>query len=99
MNGRHPLLAIKRAVRANDVQAVRQLLRHDPRLSVARGHGWTPLQDAAFHARTQILEVMLAEGADITPADVVRALHHAAQLPHADPAAVRVLCATAMFRK
>ena len=63
-------------------------------LVIARGQGWTPLQDAAFQARTQIVKVMLSEGSGITPVDIAHALHHAVQLPRIDPEAVEALLAT-----
>jgi ankyrin repeat protein len=94
MNGVRQLPAIKRAIKANDVDAVHRLLTGDPYLVIARGQGWTPLQDAAFQARTQIVKVMLAEGSGITPVDVAHALHHAVQLPRIDPEVVEALLAT-----
>jgi ankyrin repeat protein len=93
-NARERLLEIKRAVKANDVRSVRRLLLENPELVVARGHGWAPLQDAAFQARTEILKLMLAYGVGITPADVAHALHHAVQRPHTDPQTVEALLAT-----
>jgi ankyrin repeat protein len=94
VSAREQLLAIKRAVKASEVQTVRRLLLKNPELVVARGHGWTPLQDAAFQAKAHILKVMLVRGVGITSADVAHALHHAVQLPHTDPQAVEVLLAT-----
>ena len=94
VNGREQLLAIKRAVKASEVQTVRRLLLKNPELVVARGQGWTPLQDAAFQAKADILKVMLARGAGITSADVAHALHHAVQLPCTDPRAVEALLET-----
>jgi ankyrin repeat protein len=88
------LLAIKRAVRANELETVRRLLMEDPHLVLTHGHGWTPFQDAAFQARTEIMRVMLKEGAGITPRDIAHALQHAVQLPHIDPEIVEVLLAT-----
>jgi len=88
------LLAIKRAVRANEHETVRRLLREDPQLVLTRGHGWTPFQDAAFHAKTACMRVMLAEGAGISPADIAQGLHHAVQLPQVDSEMVEVLLGT-----
>src|SRR5262245_52973492 len=88
------LAAIKRAIKANDVSAVRRLLTGDPSLVIARGQGWTPFQDAAFQAKTEIVNVMLAEGAGITRVDIANALHHAVQLPRIDPEVVEALLAT-----
>lgn len=94
MNVVRQLPAIKRAIKANDVDAVHRLLAVEPGLVIARAQGWTPLQDAAFQARTQIVKVMLAEGSGITPVDIAHALHHAVQLPRIDPEAVEALLAT-----
>ena len=94
MSAREQLLAVKRAVKAGDVQMVGRLLLENPELVVARGHGWTPLQDAAFQAKTAILKMMLAHGVGVTAADVAHALHHAVQLPHADSQAVEALITT-----
>src|SRR5262245_58731194 len=94
MTDQNRLVAIKRAVRANERETVRRLLREEPQLVLTRGRGWTPFQDAAFHAKTEIMRVMLKEGAGITPADIAHALHHAVQLPHIDPEIVEVLLAT-----
>ena len=94
MSAREQLLAVKRAIKAGDVQMVRRLLLDNPELVVARGHGWTPLQDAAFQAKTASLKMMLARGVGVTAADVAHALHHAVQLPHADSQAVEALITT-----
>ena len=94
MNVVRQLPAIKRAIKADDVDAVHRLLAVEPGLVIARGQGWTPLQDAAFQARTQIVKVMLSEGSGITPVDIAHALHHAVQLPRIDPEAVEALLAT-----
>src|SRR5262245_9407850 len=88
------LVAIKRAIKVNDVATVQRLLTGDPGLVIARGEGWTPLQDAAFQARTAIVNLMLAEGAGITPVDIAHALHHAVQLPRIDPDVIEALLAT-----
>ena len=94
MSGVSQLTAIKRAIKSNDVDVVHRLLAGDPDLVIARDQGWTPLQDAAFRARTQILRVMLAEGSGITPVDIAHALHHAVQLPRLDPEVVEALLGT-----
>jgi ankyrin repeat protein len=88
------ILAIKRAVRANDHETVRRLLRDDPHLALVRGHGWTPFQDAAFQGKTACMRVMLSEGVGISPTDIAQGLHHAVQLPHIDSEMVEVLLGT-----
>src|SRR5262245_29369429 len=88
------LLAIKRAVKANEPETVRRLLAEQPELALTRGHGWTPFQDAAFQARAEIMRVMLDAGAGITAEDIADALHHAVQLPHVNAGIVDVLLGT-----
>lgn len=86
------LLAIKRAIKVNEPETVRHLLRQDPQLLVARGHGWTPFQDAAFQAKAAIMRIMLEEGgAGLSRADIANGLHHAIQLPHLDSEIVEIL--------
>ena len=94
MSAWEQLLAVKRAIKTGDVQMVGRLLLENPGLVVARGHGWTPLQDAAFQAKAAILKVMLAHGVGVTAADIAHALHHAVQLPHTDSQAVEALIMT-----
>ncbi len=94
MSAREQLLAVKRAIKAGDVQVVGRLLLENPELVVAHGHGWTPLLDAAFQAKTAILKMMLTHGVGTTAVDIAHALHHAVQLPHTDSQAVEALIMT-----
>jgi len=93
------LVAIKRAIRANEPETVRRLLTEDPHLALTRGRGWTPFQDAAFQAKAEIIRVMLLGGVGITSGDIAQALHHAVQLPNVDPEVVEALLATGKVSK